>query len=112
MSTGSLSSPRVLNVAVDLDGVLTEHPRPLSQAANAHFGMELPESAFIDSAGLNVPMAVRDWVYGENGPASELFPSPDAQEFIARIIELLGMDHVRILTARPESSVDMTRSWL
>jgi D-3-phosphoglycerate dehydrogenase len=112
MSTTSPSSPFTISVAIDLDGVLTEHPRPLAIAANAKFGMDLPESAFIDSAGLNVPMAVRDWVYGENGPASELFPSPDAQEFIARIIELLGMDHVRILTARPESSVDMTRSWL
>ncbi|HEX3302622.1 MAG TPA: hypothetical protein VHR64_07040, partial [Thermomicrobiales bacterium] len=112
MSTTSPSSPFTISVAIDLDGVLTEHPRPLAIAANAKFGMDLPESAFIDSAGLNVPMAVRDWVYGENGPASELFPSPDAQEFIARIIELLGMDHVRILTARPESSVDMTRAWL
>jgi D-3-phosphoglycerate dehydrogenase / 2-oxoglutarate reductase len=112
MSTTSPSSPYSINVAIDLDGVLTEHPRPLAIAANAQFGMDLPESAFIDSAGLNVPMAVRDWVYGVDGPASLLMPSPDAQEFIARIIELLGMDRVRILTARPESSVGMTRTWL
>ena len=112
MTTTAASSPHAINVAIDLDGVLTEHPRPLAIAANARFGMDLPESAFIDSAGLNVPMAVRDWVYGSDGPASSLFPAPDAQEFIARIIELLGVDHVRILTARPESSQDMTRTWL
>ena len=112
MSSISTSSPYSINVAIDLDGVLTEHPRPLAIAANAKFGMDLPESAFIDSAGLNVPMAVRDWVYGEEGPASELFPSPEAQEFVARTIELLGIDHVRILTARPASSEAMTRAWL
>ncbi len=64
MSTTSPSSPFTISVAIDLDGVLTEHPRPLAIAANAKFGMDLPESAFIDSAGINVPMAVRDWVYG------------------------------------------------
>src|SRR5688500_3092984 len=112
MSTVPLSSTHAINVARDLDGVLTEHPRPLAIAANAKFGMELPESAFIDSAGLNVPMAVRDWVYGADGPAASLFPAPEAQEFVARMIELVGIDHVRILTARPASSVEMTRAWL
>jgi D-3-phosphoglycerate dehydrogenase len=112
MSTNPPSSPHSINVAIDLDGVLTEHPRPLAIAANAKFGMDLPESAFIDSAGLNVPMAVRDWVYGPDGPAASLFPAPEAQEFIARMIELVGIDHVRILTARPASSVEMTRAWL
>ena len=107
-----LSSTHAINVALDLDGVLTEHPRPLAIAANEKFGMDLPESAFIDSAGLNVPMAVRDWVYGDVGPASALMPSADAQEFVARLIELLGIEHVRILTARPERSEGMTRAWL
>ncbi len=74
--------------------------------------MDLPESAFIDSAGLNVPMAVREWVYSDDGPASHLMPGADAQEFIARIIELLGMEHVRILTARNEESRAMTAAWL
>src|SRR5688572_30417580 len=112
MSMVPISSTHAINVAIDLDGVLTEHPRPLAIAANQKFGMDLPESAFIDSAGLNVPMAVRDWVYGDDGPASALMPAADAQEFIARIVELLGIDHVRILTARPERSEGMTRAWL
>ncbi len=111
MSTAPLS-PRFINVAIDLDGVLTEHPRPLAVAANEHFGMDLPESAFIDSAGLNVPLSVRDWVYGEDGPAAHLMPAAEAQEFIARMIEILGLDHVRILTARPEGAQNMTRTWL
>lgn len=112
MSMVPLSSTHSINVAIDLDGVLTEHPRPLAVAANAKFGMDLPDSAFVDSAGLNVPVAVRDWVYGEDGPAAELMPAADAQEFIARIVELLGIEHVRILTARPERSEEMTRAWL
>ena len=61
-----------LNLAIDLDGVLTEHPRPLAIAASQKFGLDLPERAFVDSAGLNVPQVVRDWVYGEDGPASKL----------------------------------------
>ena len=65
-------------LAIDLDGVLTEHPRPLAHAASARFGVEMPESAFVDSAGLNVPDQVRDWVYGPDGPASKLKPDPYA----------------------------------
>ena len=109
---GVPSSSPTFNVAIDLDGVLTEHPRPLARAANAEFGLDLPESAFVDSAGLNVPESVRDWVYGPNGPASELRPAAEAQEFIARVIELVGIEHIRILTARPELSAEMTRAWL
>lgn len=110
-SNGHLSTPR-LNIAIDLDGVMTEHPRPLAIAANSHFGVDLPESAFVDSAGLNVPMEIRDWVYGTSGPASMLMPAPEAQEFLARVIELFGLENVRILTARNEGSMEMTRAWL
>jgi D-3-phosphoglycerate dehydrogenase len=101
-----------LNIAIDLDGVMTEHPRPLAIAASSHFGVELPESAFVDSAGLNVPQEIREWVYGPNGPASMLMPAPEAQEFLARVLELFGQENVRILTARSEGSVEMTRAWL
>ncbi len=59
------------NLAIDLDGVLTEHPRPLAMAASQKFGLDLPERAFVDSAGLNVPQTVRDWVYSDEGPASQ-----------------------------------------
>src|SRR5215213_5091865 len=110
-SNGHAQMPK-LSIAIDLDGVMTEHPRPLAVAASAHFGVELPESAFVDSAGLNVPQEIREWVYGPNGPASMLLPAPEAQEFLARMIELFGQDNVRILTARSEGSVDMTRAWL
>ncbi|MFT4039876.1 MAG: phosphoglycerate dehydrogenase [Thermomicrobiales bacterium] len=99
-------------LAIDLDGVLTEHPRPLAQAASARFGVEMPESAFIDSAGLNVPDAVRDWVYSTDGPASRLLPDPEAAEFLRRTLELVGPENVSIVTARPEASAEMTRAWL
>lgn len=99
-------------LAIDLDGVLTEHPRPLAHAASARFGVEMPESAFVDSAGLNVPEHVRDWVYGPNGPASSLRPDPDGPDFLRRTIDLLGQDNIAIVTARPEPSAEMTRDWL
>ena len=54
-SNGVPSASPTFNVAIDLDGVLTEHPRPLARAAHAAFGLDLPESEFVDSAGLNVP---------------------------------------------------------
>ena len=111
-SSNGRVAPHRLTIAIDLDGVLTEHPRPLALAATAKFGLPLPESAFVDSAGLNVPVEVRDWVYGPDGPAAELIPAPEAQEFIARVIELLGEANVRILTARPEGAAEMTRTWL
>lgn len=101
-----------MKLAIDLDGVLTEHPRPLAQAASAQFGLEMPESAFIDSAGLNVPADVRDWVYSANGPASQLRPAPDGVAFLQRTIDLLGMANVKILTARPATTADMTVAWL
>ena len=81
-----------VRVAIDLDGVLTEHPRPLAHAASAHFGQEMPESAFVDSAGLNVPSEVRDWVYGEDGPAAALRPAPDGAAFLRDLIGLLGAE--------------------
>lgn len=109
----TFSTPEtVQRIAVDLDGVLTEHPRPLAQAASARFGMELPESAFIDSAGLNVPIEVRDWVYSDTGPASALRPAPGATEFLDRVIDLFGLENVIIVTARPETSAPMTMGWL
>jgi len=99
-------------LAIDLDGVLTEHPRPLAQAASARFGVEMPESAFVDSAGLNVPDEVRDWVYGPDGPASRLAPDPQAAEFLRKLLDLVGPANVSIVTARPESAAAMTQSWL
>jgi D-3-phosphoglycerate dehydrogenase / 2-oxoglutarate reductase len=99
-------------LAIDLDGVLTEHPRPLAHAASARFGVEMPESAFVDSAGLNVPEQVRDWVYSPEGPASKLKPDPNAADFLRRAIALVGADNIAIVTARPEPSAEMTRTWL
>ena len=99
-------------LAIDLDGVLTEHPRPLAHAASARFGVEMPESAFVDSAGLNVPEQVRDWVYGPDGPASQLQPDPAAADFLRRAIALVGEENVAIVTARPEPAAEMTRAWL
>jgi D-3-phosphoglycerate dehydrogenase len=99
-------------LAVDLDGVLTEHPRPLARAASDRFGIELPEVAFVDSAGLNVPEAVRDWVYGPTGPAAALQPAPGAQDVLARLMEVFGRREVIIITARPPDSAQMTTAWL
>ena len=101
-----------LRLAIDLDGVLTEHPRPLAHAASARFGVEMPESAFVDSAGLNVPDQVRDWVYSPDGPAAKLQPDPRAAEFLRRAIALVGAENIAIVTARPEPSAEMTRAWL
>ena len=106
------SSRPAARIAIDLDGVLTEHPAPLARAANAHFGIDLPERAFIDSAGLNVPLDVREWVYSDDGPASRLAPAEGAAQFLADVIQLLGEGNALILTARPESSAAMTVAWL
>lgn len=102
----------VLSLAIDIDGVLTEHPRPLAIAANERFGTNYPESAFVDSAGLNVPEEIREWVYSPTGPASRLLAAEGAAGFLCRVIELVGLDNVRIVTARPAGSADMTRTWL
>ncbi len=99
-------------IAIDLDGVLTEHPAPLAHAANAQFGVDLPERAFVDSAGLNVPNEIREWVYAPNGPAASLRPADGAQEFLRKTIQLVGEGNALILTARPESAATMTVSWL
>ena len=108
-----MSSPlQPVRLAIDLDGVLTEHPGPLAAAANQRFKLDLPERAFIDSAGLNVPMAVREWVYSDDGPAARLLPSAQALAFVREAIEVFGEDQVMILTARPESAREMTRTWL
>ncbi|HET7094638.1 MAG TPA: phosphoglycerate dehydrogenase, partial [Thermomicrobiales bacterium] len=101
-----------MKLAIDLDGVLTEHPRPLALAASRRFGVEMPESAFVDSAGLNVPLAVRDWVYADDGPASRLVPAPDAIRFLESVVAALGESNVIILTARPEAAAAMTQAWL
>src|SRR5688500_18827094 len=99
-------------LAIDLDGVLTEHPRPLARAASDRFGIALPEIAFVDSAGLNVPDAVRDWVYGPTGPAAELIPAPGAQALLVRLMEIFGRRDVIVITARPAESATMTTDWL
>lgn len=101
-----------LRVAVDLDGVLTEHPAPLAHAANSHFGLSLPVRAFVDSAGLNVPLDVREWVYDREGPASRLYPSEGAQDFVQQLVSLVGDGNVMVITARPESSATTTINWL
>lgn len=108
-----MSSPvQPVRLAIDLDGVLTEHPAPLAAAANQRFDLDLPERAFIDSAGLNVPMDVREWVYSDDGPAARLLPATQALAFVQGAIDLFGVDQVMILTARPENARDMTRTWL
>lgn len=99
-------------IALDLDGVLTEHPAPLAAAANDRFGLDLPERAFIDSAGLNVPVHVREWVYGADGPAAHLKPCFGAQAFVDRVLALFGVENAMIITARPLGAADMTYRWL
>ena len=101
-----------IRLAIDLDGVLTEHPGPLARHANQTFGTDLPDNAFVDSTGLNVPNPVRCWVYGPNGPASALQPSLRAQDFLAGIVDAFGCENVRIITARPEDAGETTRQWL
>jgi D-3-phosphoglycerate dehydrogenase len=103
---------RTPRLAIDLDGVLTEHPAPLARAANAKFGLTLPDSAFVDSAGHAVSEDVRAWVYSEEGPAAQLVVSPLALEFLQRAVEIFGAGNVFIITARPESAAGMTSAWL
>ncbi len=102
----------VIRLAIDLDGVLTEHPGPLARHANQNFGTDLPDNAFVDSAGLNVPDSVRCWVYGPQGPAAALRPSLGARDFLASIVDTLGCENVRIITARPEDARETTCQWL
>lgn len=99
-------------IALDLDGVLTEHPAPLARAARQHFALDLPDHAFVDSHGLRVPAEVRDWVYGPGGPAASLLPAPGARAFLAALLTRFGPDRVRIVTARPASGEAVTRAWL
>jgi D-3-phosphoglycerate dehydrogenase len=101
-----------IRLAIDLDGVLSEHPAPLARAANAHFNLILPDSAFVDSAGHAVSDAVRDWVYGPDGPAAHLRVEPLARDFLRRVVARLGAENVRIVTARPVASLGMTMDWL
>ncbi len=98
-------------IAIDMDGVLTETPVPMARAANTEFGLSLPDLAFVDSSGLNVPMHVREWVYRPDGPASKLHPAHGAQEFMRNLIGLAGEENVIVVTARPESSAEMTLRW-
>ncbi len=98
-----------MTVVLDLDGVLTEHPRVLASAASARFGIDLPERAFIDAAGLEISDDVRAWVYGADGPASHLAPATDAAALVAR---LAAATPVCIVTARSAACAPMTRAWL
>ncbi len=99
-------------IAIDLDGVLTENPAPLAHAANARFSLGLPERAFVDSAGLNVAIDVREWVYSEDGPANSLAAAPGAQEFLQDTIRIFGEGNALIITARPERAAGVTIAWL
>lgn len=108
-SSSTFASERI---AIDLDGVLTEHPGPLAAAANQRFGLDLPERAFIDSAGLNVPIDVREWVYSDDGPAAHLKPFPEAQAFLRKVLSVFGGENAMIITARPDSAAGMTYDWL
>jgi D-3-phosphoglycerate dehydrogenase / 2-oxoglutarate reductase len=101
-----------IRLAIDLDGVLTEHPSMLARAANEYFNLVLPDSSFVDSTGHAVTMAVRDWVYGPDGPATTLAVNPLAREFLRRVATRLGSENMRIITARPASSREMTLAWL
>jgi D-3-phosphoglycerate dehydrogenase / 2-oxoglutarate reductase len=103
---------RNIRVAIDLDGVLTEHPGPLAEAANDRFNLTLPPSAFVDSAGHSVSLEARAWVYSDDGPAARLKASPQARQFLTRIVAEFGDENVFIVTARPDSSASMTEDWL
>lgn len=104
--------PSQLRLAVDLDGVLTEYPSPLAMAANIRFGLDLPPHTFVDSIGLDVPLAVREWVYSAGGPACDLQPAAEATDLLSSLLDLFGPEHVRIITARPPAAQTMTREWL
>jgi hypothetical protein len=95
---GTVLSP-TFNVAIDLDGGADGAPRPLARAANAAFRHGSAGEARCGLGGLNVPESVRTGsTAGRAGV--ELLPAAEAQEFIARVIELVGIEHIRILTAR------------
>src|SRR3954447_23161161 len=98
-----------MTVVLDLDGVLTEHPRVLAAAASARFGIDLPERAFIDAAGLEIPDEVRAWVYSDEGPASVLQPADEAAGLVARLVAVAD---VCVVTARSAACAAMTRAWL
>ena len=99
----SLPDSFPFRIAIDMDGVLTGSPVPLAHAANERFGIDLPDIAFVDSSGLNVPMHVREWVYGPEGPAFRMEPAPGAQEFFQDLADLAGVDNVinRLLVCDP-----------
>src|SRR5690606_13939050 len=59
-----------------------------------------------------VSLEARAWVYSGSGPASKLQASPQARQFMTRIVGEFGGDNVFIVTARPDSSSDMTSKWL
>jgi D-3-phosphoglycerate dehydrogenase len=101
-----------IRIALDLDGVLTEHPRPLAHAANRQYGLTLPDHTFVDSAGLNVPLEIREWVYSLQGPARDLVPAVGAQQFVWSLIDLFGAENVSIVTARPGPCSRLTLDWL
>ncbi|MEZ4522553.1 MAG: hypothetical protein R3A46_13045 [Thermomicrobiales bacterium] len=101
-----------MRVAVDIDGVLTEFPAPLAWAANEKYGLSLPDSVFVDSAGFGISDEIRAWVYSDDGPASRLEPARSAVKFLKQLIDLVGSENVCIITARPEASRQMTEDWL
>ncbi|CAN5771161.1 hypothetical protein BH23CHL2_BH23CHL2_27620 [soil metagenome] len=101
-----------VRIAVDIDGVLTGNLAPLAHAANEQFGLDLPDSVFVDSAGYGITDEIRNWVYGDEGPAALLEPAAGAVEFLERLVELAGAENVCIITARPEVSQVMTEGWL
>lgn len=107
-----MQNEKHIRIALDLDGVLTEHPRPLAHAANQQYDLDLPEHTFVDSAGLNVPLAIREWVYSPDGPARDLAPAAGAQAFVAGLVERFGVGNVSIITARPGPCRTITVRWL
>ena len=101
-----------IRIAVDIDGVLTEHPAPLARAVNERYGLEFPDSVFVDSAGVGVTSELREWAYSDDGPASRLEAATGAQEFLCELISLLGAENILLITARPAESREMTERWL
>ena len=48
----------------------------LAPAASERFGVELPERAFIDAAGLEISDEIRGWVYADEDPRPHLARLP------------------------------------
>ncbi len=100
-----------MRIAVDIDGVLTEPLASLARAANERFGVDFPDTVFVDSAGYGVTEEIRQWVYSADGPAANLLPAHGARDFLRALLQLVGEGNVHIITARPAVSKVMTASW-